>query len=57
MTPTEIKAARCGLSQTEFAEILGVRQSRISEWESGVRPVPEYIVRLIRCLRKSGELQ
>ena len=57
MTPAEIRAVRCGLSQIEFAEILGVRQSRISEWESGARPVPEYIVRLIRCLRKTGELQ
>ena len=57
MTPAEIKAARLGLSQTEFAEMLGVRQSRISEWESGARPVPDYIIKLIRCLRKAGELQ
>ena len=57
MTPAEIKAARLGLSQEELAEILGVRQSRISEWESGARPLPEYIVRLIRCLRKAGELK
>ena len=57
MTPAELRTARGALSQQEFADLLHVRQSRISEWESGARPIPAYIAALVRCLEKAGELQ
>ncbi len=38
--PAAIRAARqeAGLTQWDLAEMLGVPQSRISEWECGKRP-------------------
>jgi len=30
----------CGLTQTQFAELLGATQQRVSMWETGVHPPP-----------------
>ena len=57
MTADELKKLRAGLllSQADLAELLGVKQPRISEWEKGVNPIPVYIVKLIDCLKKTGK--
>ena len=42
------------LTQAECAKVLGVDQSQISRWESGVR-VPTSILNLIKCLSIQSE--
>lgn len=45
-----IRAAR-GLSQAALAELVGVRQHRLSEWETGViLPSPSSLERLAEAL-------
>jgi DNA-binding XRE family transcriptional regulator len=41
---------RRGWTQEEAAAVLGVTQSRISEWTRGVRPIPPYIAAHIQTL-------
>ena len=57
MTGEDLRRLRVAqeLSQTDMAELLGVKQPRISEWEKGVSPIPVYIVKLIDCLFFSGK--
>lgn len=49
MTGSELKQRRdsLGLTQSQLAELLGVRQSAVSTWESGAAPIPHYRARLI----------
>lgn len=37
MTPTEIRQLRdqCGLTQTQFASLIGTKQKSVSRWEKG----------------------
>ena len=51
MTGAELKKIRLDwqVSQSGMAEILGVGQPRISEWEGGGK-IPPYIEKLINCL-------
>jgi len=46
----EIKEIRLklGLSQTELAEIVGIHQHQVSEWETGKRSPRKNTMRLIR---------
>jgi DNA-binding transcriptional regulator YiaG len=59
MTPEQFKELRSNnnLSQNVLAEMLGVQQSRISEWEKGTLTVPPYIEKFIRCLQSAGKLK
>jgi DNA-binding XRE family transcriptional regulator len=45
MKGSELKAKResLGLTQTELAEILGVKMNTIYRWESGILTVPKSI--------------
>jgi len=56
MTDVELKKIReaTKLSQVALASLMGVSQSRVSEWESGARPIPKYIEKLIDCLFKEA---
>jgi DNA-binding transcriptional regulator YiaG len=56
MTPEEFKKIRGEKTQAEFADILGIAQPRVSGYESGDRPIKKYIIRLIRCLQRAGEI-
>lgn len=38
---------RCGLSQTEFARLIGVRQTAVSNYEKGVRQPEHQVARRI----------
>jgi transcriptional regulator with XRE-family HTH domain len=52
----KIRAARrmAGLSQASLAELMGVRQSSISQWERGhTRPSLEHLVPLASALNAS----
>lgn len=42
MTPVELQARReaLGLSQQRFADVIGVKQNTVSQWESGKRSIP-----------------
>ena len=42
VTPVELQCRRLalGLSQARLATILSVKQSRVSDWERGIRTVP-----------------
>jgi len=58
MTGDELKKLRikAQLSQADLASLLGVKQPRVSDWESGARLIPEYINKMIECLKRAGEL-
>ncbi len=55
MKPEEIKKFRKsrGWTQKKLAEELGVIQQAVSKWESGKRPVPLYIEKLMKCLMEN----
>ena len=48
---------RCSFqTDAEAAAAMGCSQSKINEWRRGVRPVPQYIMILVRCLEnKEGK--
>lgn len=52
MTAEELKAIRAkqGLSQRAFAEVLGLSNVEIARWETGKRPIPRWLVLLLRNL-------
>ena len=52
MTPSEFRTIRSelGLTQAQLAPMLGYSSPiRVSELESGRRPVPDHIARLMLC--------
>lgn len=57
MTAAEFRAFidSRGWTQTLAASVLGVRQSRISEWSSGARKVPPYIAAHVHTLKRCPE--
>jgi DNA-binding transcriptional regulator YiaG len=59
MTADQIKKIRINnnLTQQDMAELLGVKQQRISGWEAGTRRIPLYIVKALDCLRKAKKLK
>ena len=44
-----------GLSQSDLAQRLGVKQPTLSQWESGVRPLPEGVDREITIMETQQE--
>lgn len=52
----EFRQAResTGLSQAEFARVLGVAQSTVWRWENGKQPVPRYADVLLDALLLLG---
>ena len=54
MTANQFKRLRkeLGLKQAEMAEQLEVNESAVSYWETGARPIPPYIAKLIRYVEK-----
>lgn len=61
MTPAEFRRwyESRGLSQVELASRLGIPagQHRVSEWATGKRPVPPYIVAHLRTMERLEECQ
>jgi DNA-binding transcriptional regulator YiaG len=62
MTPSEIKAARTsfGLSQSAFADLIGVNPRTIRRWESGETVIPwrsELIVFIISNMDGAGRVE
>lgn len=45
MTPAELKQRRIGmgLSQQALADLLGVRQATVSDWERGAKAMPHML--------------
>ncbi len=58
MTGEELRAWRIkhDLSQAELAELLGVKQSAISRWETGKHSIPPYLHIVLSYLEKKGYL-
>jgi putative transcriptional regulator len=56
MSATEIRSIRdsLGMTQTEFAEVLGVNQTAVSHWEKGVRRPSGSAEILIKMLKKQA---
>lgn len=44
-------------TQAEAAEALGITPGALSHYEQGRRPVPEIVVRFMRCLSQVGREQ
>lgn len=59
MTADEFRTflADRGWTQTHAASVLGVRQSRISEWSTGARKVPPYIAKHCETLERCPETE
>ena len=57
LTAAKFKRCRQKLwpSQAAAALALGVTRHAVNHWESGRRPVPETIVKLLECLEKKGQ--
>lgn len=43
------------LTQFEFSKILEINQARLSSWEIGAIPIPEYMIRKISNIFKKNE--
>ena len=56
MSGEELRAWRIkhDLSQAELAELLGVKQSAISRWETGKHSIPPYLHIILSYLEKEG---
>jgi DNA-binding transcriptional regulator YiaG len=56
MTPDEVRRARkaLGLSQSKFAELLGVHLVTVKKWETGAQGLRTTSERLIRLLVAQG---
>ena len=54
LTPEELRNWRLkhGLTQQQLAELLGVRHSTISRWETGKHPIPKYMGLLLQCIEE-----
>jgi len=54
MTPDEIRALResRGETQTEFGEVVGVRQATVSDWERGVKAPSRLALRVLATLAR-----
>lgn len=56
MTIKEMRI-KLGLSQSKFADYIGISVRTIQTWEQGSRKPPKYVICLIeRCLRLEGKL-
>ena len=57
MTPADLKQRRqdLGLSQTALAQILGVRQATVSDWERGVKPYPPMLRLALWAIEKGAK--
>jgi DNA-binding transcriptional regulator YdaS (Cro superfamily) len=58
MTAEEFSAfiAARGWTQAHAAGVLGVRQSRVSEWSTGARKVPPYIAAHVRTIQGTASV-
>jgi DNA-binding transcriptional regulator YiaG len=54
MTPTEIRTHRAalGMTQGQFARLVGVEARTWRHWENGDRTMPEPVVRLLRLAER-----
>lgn len=59
MTADELRAALkdLGLSQTRFAERLGVDRHTVKRWTNGGKPVPQYAALVVSLLSERASLQ
>lgn len=57
MKPEEMKHRRegLGLSQSAFAEALGVDVMTVSRWERGVYPIPKHIALAVEAIELRKE--
>jgi transcriptional regulator with XRE-family HTH domain len=57
LTPLQFKRTRLKLglkTQAQAAEAMGVCQGTVSLYESGGRPVPKTIIKLLECLEEKS---
>ena len=53
MTSEQFKQRRLKMgykTQQQMAEVLGITQGSVAHYETGRRPVPEIVVRFMRCI-------
>ncbi len=52
MTPAEIQRTRkrLGLTQRQFAHLVGVHETTVAKWEAGMQPIRKTHATLIRLI-------
>lgn len=55
MTIKELRTAT-GMTQKEFAEMLGVSKRCIESWEGGINPCPPYLPKLLEYYLRNENL-
>lgn len=48
MTIKELRAS-LGMTIVEFSQALGIPRRTLENWEYGMRPMPDYMMKLIEC--------
>jgi len=49
----KLEIKKLGLTQKEFAEIVGIHQNTITQWIKGIREMPEWIIKFIHYYKKA----
>lgn len=59
MTPDEIRDTRraLGVTQSQFAALLGVSMQSVAAWEQGTRPISGLVVNAVQNVVKSNQLE
>ena len=59
MAPEELKRRRykLGFSKTRLAAEMGITQQAVSQWESGLQPIPSWVPNLLSVLETCRPLK
>lgn len=59
MTPDEIRDTRraLGVTQSQFAALLGVSMQSVAAWEQGTRPISRLVENAVQNVVKSNQLE
>jgi DNA-binding transcriptional regulator YiaG len=56
-TELKLKREKLGLTQTELADILGVKMNTVYRWESGILSVPKSIALAMETVERNHKIK